>query len=182
MAINPGEQEWLERLFDAYYDKVYAFVYARCGNTARAEDLASQTFVKIAENFRSYRSEKGELSTWVFTIALNEMRSFYRRQKETAALDDALELAAPDDIEAEFLRSEAKNELLALLSQLDERSRGVISLKYYGGLSSREIGSILGLSQSNVGTILSRAIQKLIKFLRPCDETAFSAYKRQEEE
>lgn len=66
----------LEGLFDAYYDKVYAFLYARCGNKSTAEDLA-----------------------------------------------DISELTAPDDTEAEFMQNEAKNELLSMLSQLDERLR-----------------------------------------------------------
>lgn len=163
MALNSNDRAWLEGLFDTYYDKVYAILYARCGNKSTAEDLASQTFVKIAENFRSYNSEKGAVSTWIFTIALNEMRSYYRRQRETVDLDDIAELTAPDDTEAEFIQNETKNELLSILSQLDERSRGVITLKYYGELQNREIGNLMRLSESNVSTILNRAIQKLKK-------------------
>lgn len=180
MALNSNDRAWLEGLVDTYYDKVYAFLYARCGNKSTAEDLASQTFVKIAENFHSYNSEKGAVSTWIFTIALNEMRSYYRRQRDTVDLDDIAKLAAPDDTEAEFIQNETKNELLYILSQLDERSRGVITLKYYGELPNCEIGNLMGLSESNVGTILNRAIQKLKKTLKPCDETAVYAYKSQE--
>lgn len=180
MAPNSNDRSWLEGLFDTYYDKVYAFLYARCGNQSIAEDLACQTFVKIAENYRSYNSEKGAVSTWVFTIALNEMRSHYCRQRETVDLDDISELAALDDTEAEFMQNETKDELLSTLAQLDERSHSVITLKYSGELPNREIGNLLGLSESNVGTILSRAIQKLKKALKPCDETAVYAYKSQE--
>lgn len=180
MTLNANDRAWLEGLFDTYYDRVYAFLYARCGNKSTAEDLASQTFVKIAEKLRSYNSEKGAVSTWIFTIALNEMRSHYRRQRETVGLDDISELATPDGTESEFMQNETKDELLSILSQLDERSRGVITLKYYGYLPNREIGNLLGLSESNVGTILSRAIQKLKIILKPCDETAVYAYKSQE--
>lgn len=180
MALNANDRAWLEGLFDSYYDKVYAFLYARYGNKSTAEDLASQTFVKIAGNFRSYKSEKGAVTTWVFIIALNEMRSHYRRQRETVDLDDISEIAAPDSIEAEFMQNETKDELLSLLSKLDKHSHSVITLKYYGELSNREIGNMLGLSESNVGTILSRAIQKLKNFLKTCDETAGYASKRQE--
>ena len=78
------------------------------------------------------------------------------------------------------MQNETNNELLSMLSRLDERSRGVITLKYYGELPNREIGNLLGLSESNVGTILSRTIKKLKKFLQPCDETVLCAYKKQE--
>jgi RNA polymerase sigma-70 factor (ECF subfamily) len=161
---------------------VYAFLYARTGNTALTEDLASQTFVKIAENFHTYRKEKGAVSTWVFTIALNEMRSHFRRLKgkETATLEDIPELAGDENIEVEFLRGETKKELLTLLSQLDERQRSAVTLKYYGELSGREIAHILEISESNVNTILNRATKKLKKLLEQCDKTAIFAYKSQE--
>lgn len=180
MAFNSNDRAWLEGLFDTYYDRVYAFLYARCGNKSTAEDLTGQTFVKIAENFRSYNSEKGAVSTWIFTIALNKMRSHFRRQRETVDFSVISELVASDGTEAEYMQNETKNELLSILSQLDERSRSVITLKYYGELANREIGNLLELSESNVGTILSRAIQKLKKSMKLCDETVVYAYKSQE--
>lgn len=182
MSLNLQERAYLEELFDTYYDKVYVFLYTRTGNTALAEDLACQTFIKIAENFRFYRKEKGVLSTWIFTIALNEMRSFYRNRKgkETQALDDIPELAGSSDTETDFMRKETKNELLSAFTQLDGRSRSAVTLKYYGELSNREIGKVLDISESNVSTILNRAIKKLKNLLEPCDETAVLAYKSQE--
>ncbi|NLI13973.1 RNA polymerase sigma factor [Pelotomaculum propionicicum] len=183
MSLDPKDRKWLEEMFDTYYDKVYAFLYARTGNTALAEDLASQTFVKIAESYRTYRREKGAVSTWVFTIALNEMRSHFRRLKgkETAALDEPLELPDSVDIESDFVRGETKKELLSLLSRLDERQRSAVTLKYYGELSNREIGKVLAISESNVSTILNRAIIKLKNLMEQCDEIAVFAYKSQEE-
>lgn len=182
MGLSPKEREWLEELFDTYYDKVYAFLYARTGNTALAEDLASQTFVKIAENHHTYRKEKGALSTWIFTIALNEIRSHFRRQKgkETAALDDLPELPGSEDTESEYIQDETRRELFSLLRGLDERQRNVVTLKYYGGLSGREIGKLVGLSESNVSTILNRAIKKLKNLMERCDETPEYAYKNRE--
>lgn len=182
MSLDPKDRKWLEELFNTYYDKVYAFLYARTGNIALAEDLTSQTFVKIAEYFRTYRKEKGAVSTWVFTIALNEMRDHFRRMKgrETAALENLPELTGAEDIEIEFLRGETKKELLSLLSQLDKRQRNAITLKYYGELSNHEIACVLEISESNVSTILSRAIKKLKKLLEQCDETAVFTYKSQE--
>jgi RNA polymerase sigma factor (sigma-70 family) len=139
MGLSPKEREWLEELFDTYYDKVYAFLYARTGNTALSEDLASQTFVKIAENHHTYRKEKGALSTWIFSIALNEMRSYFRRQKgkETAALGDLPELPGTEDIETDYVQGETQKELYSLLCGLDERQRSVVTLKYYGGMHRR---------------------------------------------
>ncbi len=179
MGLSPKEREWLEELFDAYYDKVYAFLYARTGNTALAEDLTSQTFLKIAENHHTYRADKGSLSTWIFTIALNETRSFFRRQKgrETASLDDLPEFSNSDNIEADYIQNETRKEIFRILRCLDERQRSIVTLKFYGKLSGREIGNLLGLSESNVGTILNRAMKKLKNLIEQCDKTPDCAYK-----
>ena len=184
MSLNAKDRQWLSELFDAYYDKVYAFLYARTGNIALAEDLASQTFVKIAEHYKSYQGEKGALSTWIFTIALNEMRSYFRRQKgrETATLDGLSEIPGSADTEADIVRGEEHRELLSLLSLLDERDYSVVTLKYYGGLSNGEIGKILDLSETNVGTVLNRALKKIrCHWAKSCDDDGVFAYKSQEE-
>lgn len=184
MSLNEKERQWLAELFDAYYDKVYAFLYARTGDSALAEDLASQTFVKIAEHFRSYCKEKGALSTWVFTIALNEMRSYFRRQarKETEPLFEIVEIPGFDDVEKEFEEGETKKEVLFLLSRLDARQRSIVTLKYYGGLTNGEIAVLLNLSESNVGTIMNRALCKLRDHLsNQCDDIVVLAYKGKEE-
>lgn len=183
MSLDPKDRKWLEEQFETYYDKVYAFLYARTGNATLAEDLTSQTFVKIAENFRTYNKEKGAVSTWIFTIALNEMRSHFRRQKgkETAPLEELPELSNTEDVEMKILQRERKKELLSLLSRLDKRQRSAVTLKYYGELSNHEIACILEISESNVSTILSRSIKKLKNLLEQCDDIAVFAYKSQEE-
>lgn len=183
MSLDLKTREWLEEVFETYYDKVYSFLYSRTGNTAVAEDLASQTFVKIAENYKTYRSDKGAVSTWVFTIALNEMRDNIRRRKqnETVVLDDLPELTDGEDIETEVLKKEAEKELLLILSQLNEQQRNTITLKYYGGLTNREIACVSGISESNVSTILNRAIKKMKILVEKCDKNAVCAYKNKEE-
>jgi RNA polymerase sigma factor (sigma-70 family) len=142
------------------------------------EDLASQTFLKIAEKLGTYKSEKGALSTWIFTIALNEMRSYYRSQKGKIqiALEDITELPSDVSLEEDYKLCEEKKAIIALLHDLDERQHNMITLKYFGDLSNKEIGEILGLTETNVSAILNRTLQKLKKAM--CDETHEFAYKR----
>jgi RNA polymerase sigma-70 factor (ECF subfamily) len=65
---------------------------------------------------------------------------------------------SPED--AAVLRSDA-DRLAALLDELPERDRELISLKFGAGMTNREIAAATGLGESNVGTILSRAVQAL---------------------
>jgi len=183
MGLSPEERNRLEDVFNTYYDKVYGFLYSRTGNKTSAEDLTSQTFLKIAEKIRSYDKDKGALSTWIFTIALNEMRSFYRvgKSRENEDLDEAAEIQSEDNVEKDFEAREDGNILLGLLGKLDGRQRNVITLKYYGDFSNREIAAILDLSETNISTILSRSLKKLKILLEKCDKFSVCSYKVQEE-
>lgn len=182
MRFDAYDKSRLEQIFDEYYDRVYAFLYFRVRNTALAEDLASQTFLKVAEKYKTYNSEKGVLSTWLFTIAMNQLRSYYRscRGKETISLENVENLPGSDDVEACVLKKEANTILLRLLNSLDERQHSIVTLKYYGELSNKEISGIMNMSESNVSTILNRAIKKIKNILQKCDEYPDFAYKGQE--
>lgn len=182
MRLNEYDKNRLEYIFDTYYDKVYAFLYFRVRNTALAEDLASQTFLKVAENHNSYNPEKGAMSTWIFTIALNRLRSNYRACKsgETIDLEDMENLHADTNVETEIETNETKAALLRLLDDLNERQRSIVTLKYYGEFSNKEIGGILNISVTNVSTILNRAIKKLKSMLEQCDEFPDFEYKGKE--
>lgn len=179
MSGNYFDRKWLEEIFDTYYDKVNSFLYARVRNKALAEDLASQTFLKIAERLDTYEKAKGSLSTWIFTIALNEARDYFRKNnnREHVNIDDVAELSDNNNLEESYIKYEEKQALLSLLNNLNERQYRIIALKYYGGLSNKEIASIIGLSQTNVSTLLNRSIDKLKKLSTKCDKMADFAYK-----
>ncbi|HBC32485.1 MAG TPA: RNA polymerase subunit sigma-24 [Clostridiales bacterium] len=182
MKLNAYDKNHLEQIFDDYYDKVYAFLYVRVKNTTLAEDLASRTFLKVAEKYNTYDPLKGALSTWIFTIALNQLRSHYRvyQGKKTISLEDIENLYGDTNVEDYILENEIKTDLQGILNDLDERQHNIVTLKYYGELSNKEISKLLNISETNVSTILNRTIKKLKSFMSKCDEFADLAYKGQE--
>lgn len=181
MSLSQEENKMLEDIFDTYYDKIYCFIYVRICNKAIAEDLASQTFLKVAEKINTYNRDLGAISTWIFSIALNEIRSYFRIRKENINFDDLLELSSDADIEKSYSNDEDKMSLITLINSLDERQRSIIALKYYGNLSNKEISKILKISVTNVSTILNRTVKKLKNILLQCDEFPEYAYKEKEE-
>jgi RNA polymerase sigma-70 factor, ECF subfamily len=101
------------------------------------------------------------MEAWLFGIARNAALDELRRRKRRAGLEgDPEDLArrAPDDQAELALRREV---VRAALASLDGRERDLIALKFAGGLSNSEIGGILGMSESAVGTRLHRTITKL---------------------
>jgi DNA-binding CsgD family transcriptional regulator len=97
----------------------------------------------------------------LYAIARNVAIDHFRRRVAHEPLEAASHVAAYGTPELDAIRSSDRQQVLLLLAALDERSREIIALRYGGGLTNRAIARLLGLSESNVGTILHRAITDL---------------------
>jgi len=166
-----------EEIFETYYDKIYSFTLLRVGNVHDAEDIACNVFLKVVEKLHTYNSSIAAFSTWIFTITLNEIRMYYRRRKPVCSLDDINELANQLDIEENILRHEERTTLLKALDKLDEKRKSIILLKYFADFSDRQIAEALGLSEKNVGVILSRTKKALRDTLIRYSDSSFPAHK-----
>ena len=84
-----------------------------------------------------------------------------RSRRTHAPLDAAAEVAAERTLETDEERRSDLTRLAALTAALPDRERELIALRYGAGLSNRAIAPLVGLSESNVGTILHRTVQAL---------------------
>jgi len=159
--ISREEINW-DEVYAEQLPRVFNFFRYRCGNLADAQDLTSTTFEKAWRGRDRYRRDKGAFSTWLFTIARNTAVDHYRARTPVVPLDEAAlvaTLAATPEAQT-ATRSDAAR-LALLLRTLSDRDRDLIALKYGAEMSNRDIASATGLSESNVGTILHRAVQAL---------------------
>jgi RNA polymerase sigma-70 factor (ECF subfamily) len=126
------------------------------------EDLTSRTFEKAWRARHRYRRDLAGFSTWLLVIARNVAADHVRARRPHLPLDAAGDIAAsagsPED--AAVLESNAAR-LAGLLAALPDRERELLALKYGAGMTNRAIARVAGLSESNVGTILHRAVQTL---------------------
>jgi RNA polymerase sigma-70 factor (ECF subfamily) len=159
--ISRDEIDW-DEVYAEQLPRVLNFFRYRCGNAADAEDLTSITFEKAWRGRDRYRRDKGAFSTWLFTIARNAAVDHYRARAPVVPMDEASLVAAatatPEEQSAG--RSDAAR-LAVLLQTLSDRDRDLIALKYGAEMTNRDIARTTGLSESNVGTILYRAVQAL---------------------
>jgi RNA polymerase sigma-70 factor (ECF subfamily) len=173
MAIEgaiPGRQtRWLaaaEPDWDAVYaeqlPRVYNFFRYRCGPGGDVEELTARTFEKAWRARHRYRRDLAGFGTWLLSIARNVAIDAFRARRAHLPLEAAsgVEAGGRSPEEAAVVRSDAAR-LSALLEGLPERDRELLSLKYGAGMANREIAAATGLSESNVGTILHRAVQAL---------------------
>ena len=159
--LADAEPDW-DAVYAAQLPRVYNFFRYRCGPGADVEDLTARTFEKAWRSRHRYRRDVASFGTWLLSIARNVAIDEFRARRAHVPLDHVDEVAAPgrSPEDAAVLRSDAER-LAALLQELPERDRELISLKFGAGMTNREIAAATGLGESNVGTILSRAVQAL---------------------
>ena len=155
--------------FDALYrdarDDVYAYVVTLLRDRGAAEDVTAQAFERAFRKAGSYDARKGGPRAWLFGIARHAALDELRRGKRIATLvaepvDAATE--APDEAAERALERAAVRDALA---GLPPRDREIVALKFHAGLDNAEIAEVLGVSVSNAGTQLHRAMTKLRRAL-----------------
>jgi RNA polymerase sigma factor (sigma-70 family) len=159
-----------EALYRSSRDDVFAYVAGMLRDRAAAEDVTAAAFERAYRKRRSFDGRRGEPRAWLFGIARNTALDELRRRRRVATLavepeDSASSSSGVDDaVEGALRRSVVR----AAVATLEPRDRELVALKFFAGLSNAEIASVLGVSASNAGTMLHRAVQKLRK---ACDAT-----------
>jgi RNA polymerase sigma-70 factor, ECF subfamily len=143
-------EEGFESLYRRTFPRVYAYVASMLRDRSAAEEVTAQAYERAYRKRSSYRPRRGSQEAWLFGIArnaaLDELRRLKRRATEVVVLRETVRAA---------------------LATLDGKERDLLALKYRAGLSNGEIASVLATSESNVGTRLHRAMEKLRK---ACDD------------
>jgi RNA polymerase sigma-70 factor (ECF subfamily) len=130
-------------------------------NDAVAEDLTSHTFEKAWRARHGYRRDLAGFGTWLLGIARNVGIDHLRSRRDHGELDDAAEAAVDGTPEDEGALASDLARLALLVKDLSEREQELLALKYGAEATNRAIARITGLSESNVGTILHRVVERL---------------------
>jgi RNA polymerase sigma factor (sigma-70 family) len=152
------------QIYDDHLTSVYRYVRYRVGDAAAAADLTSAVFEKALAAFKGYSSEKASPQTWLIAIARNTVTDYLRRSavRKTIPLDSALAAVSDDPSPQDAAEQSEEREVLRIcFSLLQQREQEIVSLKFGAEFNNRNIASVLGLSNSNVGAILFRVIRKL---------------------
>jgi RNA polymerase sigma-70 factor, ECF subfamily len=157
---STDEVDW-DATYADQLPRIYNYFRFRLGSETDAEDLTARTFEKAWCARERYRRDLAGFSTWLFRIAQNVYVDHLRARRPHASLDAAIELAAEATPESDAEHGSDLARLARLTASLSERERELIALKYGGAITNRAIAQLTGLSESNVGTLLSRIVQAL---------------------
>ena len=168
--ILRGEKESYARLVQAYQTDLFAKIYRWVGEQELAEDIAQEVFLKAFRNLKNFRGES-KFSTWLFQIALNRCRDFWRlkkrRPKDVVPLEEVPGLAEPgNSADRELEHAQKVERLREALVQLPDTYRQTLALRFFDDLSCQEIAEATGQGLSNVKMRLMRGITKLKEKLK----------------
>jgi RNA polymerase sigma-70 factor (ECF subfamily) len=165
MVDGPSAWERFEALYRSSRDDLYAYLMTLLRDPAAAEDITALAFERAYRKRRTFDRRRGEERAWLFGIARNAALDELRRRRRVARMaTDPQDPATPDQHVADGMEVTLRRTAVrAALAQLTAREREIVALKFHAGMSNAELASVLGVSESNAGTLLYRVMEKLRK-------------------
>jgi RNA polymerase sigma factor (sigma-70 family) len=165
LALRNHEKIAVEALYDMYSSSLYGVISRIVVDTAVAEDILQETFVKIWHSFSSYSTEKGRLFTWMVNIARNlaidKIRSKdFKNQNKNQEIENNVTFID------EQRNTVYKPELMGvkdLVQTLKPDQKSIIDLVYFKGYTHVEAAEELGIPLGTIKTRLRMGIQELRK-------------------
>jgi RNA polymerase sigma-70 factor (ECF subfamily) len=151
-------------LLERHRGIVFKVAATYCRNRADREDVAQEIVTQLWRAFPKFDATRGKFSTWMYRIALNVAISFVRsnsmRERHTVALDETHDFEDSSPVSAE--EDERVRLLHAFIDRLDSLNRALLLL-YLDDRSHRDIAAILGITETNVATKISRLKQRFAR-------------------
>ena len=150
-------------LYDRYAGRVYGLCLRMLQDSAAAEEVSQETFLKLWARAGQFDPSRGALVSWLLTIARRTALDRFRREARRPRLqpddsDDRLHQIPDPSSESEEARW---GSLRLALQELPEDQRSAIELAYYQGLSHREIAEFLDIPLGTVKTRIRLGMQRL---------------------
>jgi RNA polymerase sigma-70 factor, ECF subfamily len=150
-----------DELYRSSASDVYAYVASLVRDPAVAEEITAVAFERAFRRRRLYRPRRGTPRQWLFGIARNAALDELRRtRRQSPALPDSTEEAG-EEVEHVVERSLRRSAVAGAIRSLEPADRELVALKFFAGLSNREIARVLRISESNAGTRVHRVLVHL---------------------
>jgi RNA polymerase sigma-70 factor (ECF subfamily) len=164
-----GDREALESLYLLHFDRIYSYLHLTVGNRHDAEDLTTQTFLKMLEAIGRFRWQSAPFSAWLFRIAHNLAIDHFRATKRWQPEEEVPEPEGSEESSAEdeALESIGRRSMLELIESLSQDQQQVLTLKFVFNFSNGEAATVLGKTEGAVKSLQHRALASLQKQLTP---------------
>ena len=164
-----GDRDALEELYLLHFDRIYSYLHMSVGNRHDAEDLTTQTFLRMLEAIGRFKWQAVPFSAWLFRIAHNLAMDHFRATKRVQPEEVVPEPegSEQDSAELEAMHSIGRQSLLELIENLSDEQQQVLTLKFVFNFSNAEVATILGKTEGAVKSLQHRALVSLQKQVAP---------------
>lgn len=160
------DSQALSALCELFFEDVYSYFYYRARDSADAQDLTNDVFLRLVESIRSFEPARGPFRTWIFSIAHHRLVD-YRRRRVVWDHEPLVEelVNSHDRPTAQAEAHLTRERLRQALDDLTDEQQQVILLKFIEGLSNAEVAQILRKSEGAINSLQYRALRALRQVL-----------------
>jgi RNA polymerase sigma-70 factor, ECF subfamily len=163
------------KIYDHYYEMILFYLIKRTMSSEIGYDITADTFVKAFENFHKFKWKGVSIKSWLFKIAINNLKNYRRKPATTILTEEMLgmESLVTDtkeelhEMDKELFGDAELSQLSDAIATLKPEHQNVISLYYFSEMSQLEIAEALDKSVSAVKSIMHRAMNNLKTILSP---------------
>src|SRR5512146_939783 len=143
-----GDRDALEELYLIHFDRIYSYLHVSVGNRHDAEDLTTQTFLRMLESIRKFRWQSAPFSAWLFRIAHNLAMDHFRARRRWQPEEEVPEPIGSEEPSAELeaMQSIGRQSMLELIENLSPEQQQVLTLKFVFNFANADVATILGKS------------------------------------
>jgi len=160
-----GDRAALEELYLIHFDRIYSYLHMSVGSKHDAEDLTTQTFMKMLESIGRFRWQSAPFSAWLFRIAHNLAMDHFRARRRWQPEADVPEPPgeAEPSAELEAMQSIGRQSMLELIEKLSPEQQQVLTLKFVFNFPNADVAKILDKTEGAIKSLQHRALASLQK-------------------
>lgn len=159
------DPEVFVRLYRKYYDAIFRYCVHRLFDRTTAEDITSDVFLKVVENFGRFKGNERQFRNWLYRIATNAVNQHLRKTARRENLLNSVHEHAGDRGSDRERDSEKLHLLRDAVLALKPRYQTIITLRFFENMKCTEIAEVLDSRPGTVRSQLARALAQLRKGL-----------------
>jgi RNA polymerase sigma factor (sigma-70 family) len=156
------------RLYLRHYDAVFGYCVHRLFDRHAAEDMTSQVFLSMVQNFEKFEGDERQFRNWLYRIATNAVNEYLRKTSRRSTIlawirrqpgENACDCPPAD--ESQYNQAVVKKAMLTL----KQKEQAIVTMRFFENLKTEEIAEVFGTSAATTRSQLSRALAKLRKHI-----------------
>jgi RNA polymerase sigma-70 factor, ECF subfamily len=157
------------RLYLRHYDAIFRYCAHRLFERTTAEDITSEVFLSMVENFQAFDGNEKQFRNWLYRIATNAVNEHIRKTTRRSAILtwvwQGSSKAGFDEAVAADESQENQSVIKKALLMLKPDEQAIVTMRFFENMKPEEIAEVVGASASTVRSQLSRAMEKLRKHI-----------------